>query len=77
MNIFKVLFKKNKITAKNVVFVEEVIKGKYTYFVYKAASKKDALVFLDTKTVSQPLHYIVVYTPEGNFGKDKDGGYEC
>jgi len=63
--------------SKKVIFAEKAIRGNKTYFYYDAPSKADALVFLDTQTVTQPLHYVVVYTPEGNFGKDKDGGYEC
>jgi len=45
-------------------------------FVQYTFNKADALAFLDTQIVTQPLHYVVAYTSEGNFGKDKDGGYE-
>ena len=75
--------KTNETTAKTngdikkVIFAEKAIRGNKTYFWYDAPSKADALAFLDTQIVTQPLHYVVVYTPEGNFGKDKDGGYEC
>jgi len=58
------------------VFVEDAIRGNRTYHVYNAASKSDALEFLDTQTVTEPLHYIAVYTPEGKYGKDINGGYE-
>jgi len=61
---------------KKVIFAEKVIRDNKTYFRYNAPSKADALAFLDTQIVTQPLHYVVVYTSEGNFGKDKDGGYE-
>ena len=76
MGIFSSLFKKDKISSNSVVFVEKTIKDKHTYFVHKAATKADALAFLATKTVTEPLQYIVVYTPEGKFGKDINGGYE-
>jgi len=61
---------------QKVIFVEKAIRGNKTYFCYDAPSKADALAFLDTQIVTQPLHYVAVYTPEGKFGKDKDGGYE-
>ena len=60
--------------SKKVIFDKKEIRGNKTYFWYDAPSKVDALAFLDTQIVTQPLHYVVVYTPEGNFGKDKDGG---
>jgi len=61
---------------QKAIFAEKLIRGNKTYFCYDAPSKADALAFLDTQIVTQPLHYITVYTPEGKFGKDKDGGYE-
>ncbi len=69
--------KKTAGNPKNVIFDKKDIQGNKTYFWYDAPSKTDTLAFLDTQTVIQPLHHVVVYTPEGNFGKDKDGGYEC
>ena len=62
--------------SQKVIFTEKIIRGNKTYFCYNAPSKADALAFLDTQKVTQPLHYVAVYTPEGKFGKDKDGGYE-
>ena len=61
---------------KKVIFAEKAIRGNNTYFCHDAPSKADALAFLEAQIVTQPLHYVVVYTPEGNFGKDKEGGYE-
>lgn len=50
--------------------------GPNTYEVYKAPSKASALEFLKTKTVTRGLYYVVIETPEGNWGKDKDGIYQ-
>jgi len=40
------------------------------YEVYRAKSKVDALAFLRGQEVKEERRYIVVETPEGNFGKD-------
>jgi hypothetical protein len=47
-----------------------------TYEVYTAKSKLEALQFLEQKQVMVPLYYIVVETPEGNWGKDQNGIYQ-
>ena len=47
-----------------------------TYEVYTADSKAAALEFLESKTVTKPLYYLVVETPEGNWCKDKMGMYQ-
>lgn len=47
-----------------------------TYETYKAANANAAKKFLAAKMVSKPLYYIVVDTPEGSWGKDKDGIYK-
>lgn len=49
--------------------------GKNTYECYKAPDKACALAFLKTKTVTKPLYYIAVDTPEGSFGRDINGCY--
>lgn len=49
--------------------------GKNTYECYKAPDKACALAFLKTKTVTKPLYYIAVDTPEGSFGRDVNGCY--
>lgn len=48
----------------------------FTYEVYRAKSKQQALAFLKTKEVHKKLYYIEVETPEGIFGRDIDGMYE-
>jgi hypothetical protein len=60
-----------------VKFIEKTVKkGIYTYETYEAATKADALAFLETVEVDKDFHYIVVLTPEGNWGKDRRGIYE-
>jgi hypothetical protein len=43
---------------------------------YNAPNKAAALAFLRENPVNRPLYYLVVHTPEGVFGRDKDGIYE-
>ncbi len=60
----------------NVVFREKFTKNQYTYEVYDAPSKDEAMTFLNSKNVDKKLYYVCVYTPEGNFGRDIMGIYE-
>jgi hypothetical protein len=67
--------------AFSVTFVREERKpgplgSTNTYRTYRGPSKAAAMAFLQANPVSQPLHYIVVETPEGNFGGDISGIYE-
>lgn len=50
--------------------------GTSVYEVYTAPNKASALAFLQTKTVSKKMYFIVVETPEGNWGKDIMGIYQ-
>lgn len=50
--------------------------GPYTYEVYSADSKQDALAFLKGKSVDAANYYIEVETPEGTFGRDVREMYE-
>ena len=60
----------------SVRFKEKYRKGNYTYEIYQANSRADAQAFLGDKVVTTKLYYIVVETPEGNFGRDKMGMYQ-
>lgn len=40
---------------------------------YKALDKDAALAFLKSTPVDKPLFYIIVHTPDGDVGRDKDG----
>ena len=60
----------------NVKFVKKYTKNGFTYECYEAKTKADAMMFLCGKEVTQGLYYICVDTPEGSFGRDKNGIYE-
>lgn len=47
-----------------------------TYEVHTADSKADALVYLGKKTVAKANYYVIIETPEGNWGKDMTGVFE-
>jgi hypothetical protein len=51
-------------------------KGQNTYEIYKAPSKTVALDFLKGKSVTKSFYYLIVETPEGNWGRDIDGIYQ-
>jgi hypothetical protein len=46
-----------------------------SYEMYNANRAEAARQFLLTRRVSEPLHYVVVETPEGNWGIDIEGLY--
>lgn len=50
--------------------------AKFTYEVYRAKTAQQAREFLEGKTVTEKLYYVVVETPEGNWGKDIKGMYK-
>ncbi|MDR2915362.1 MAG: hypothetical protein LBV74_11110 [Tannerella sp.] len=62
--------------AGNIVFVREDRDNNSVWRVHKAPCKADAMAFLSQQQVSRPLFYLIVETPEGNFGRDKDGFYQ-
>ena len=67
----------SKGNANKVVFSrEEEARGQFKYKIYKAQNKDDAIAFLSLQKVTKKMFYIVVETPEGNFGRDVDGIYE-
>jgi hypothetical protein len=46
-----------------------------TYEIYRGPDAATAQSFLSTKKVTQPRYYIIVETPQGNYGRDIDGIY--
>jgi uncharacterized membrane protein YhaH (DUF805 family) len=62
--------------AKNVTFIREDRDADSVWIVYKAPCKADAMAFLSRQQIVRSLYYVVVETPEGNFGRDKDGFYQ-
>lgn len=61
---------------EEIVFVREDKQGINTYVIYKGPDAVSAKVFLQTKPVTQRLYYIIVETPEGNYGRDISGMYK-
>ena len=49
----------------------------YTYEIFEAPNKATAMKFLERATVDKPLYYLLVETPQGNFGKDNGGIYDA
>jgi hypothetical protein len=64
------------VDTSGVTFVAVERRDEFTYEVYRANSKREALAFLKSKTVKWKLYYIEVETPEGTYGKDINGTYE-
>ena len=72
----KILIEPDIAKRKKVEFLREDKDNNNTWVVYKALSKVDAIAFLSKQVVDKPFYYVVVETPEGNFGRDKDGFYQ-
>lgn len=49
--------------------------GDATYETYKGTDAESAKAFLITKRVDKPMYYVIVDTPEGNWGMDVQGLY--
>lgn len=47
--------------------------NQYTYEYYRASGPEEARFFLEQTEVTLPLYYVMVETPEGKWGRDKDG----
>ena len=67
--------KASKATGK-ASYVRTDVNGPNTYVIHKAPSKLAALDFLKNTSVTKSLYYVIVETPEGNWGKDIDGIYQ-
>ena len=59
----------------SVEFVREEHDGPKTYRIHRGSSKSAAMTFLKARKVDRKLYYVVVETPDGNFGRDIDGIY--
>lgn len=49
----------------------------FTYELYEAPNRATAIKFLEKSVVDKPLYYLLVETPQGNFGKDNGGIYDA
>ncbi len=56
-----------------LVSLGKSVQDQYTYEYYRASSAEEAKYFLEQTAVTQPLYYVMVETPEGKWGRDKDG----
>lgn len=54
-------------------FLSREQQNQYTYEYYRAESVAAAKAFLEKKVVDLPLYYVMVRTPKGTWGRDKDG----
>jgi hypothetical protein len=82
MSLFSKLFGKNEETSSAAAsqskpprFMKKERVGNSTYEVYQGKDAVSAREFLLTKRVDESLYYIVVETPEGNWGMDVKGLY--
>lgn len=57
-------------------YIRTDYQGANTYDIYSAKSKSAALEFLKNKSVTKSLYYVIIETPEGNWGKDINGIYQ-
>jgi hypothetical protein len=64
------------VDTRSVKFLGKEQKDIYTYEVYRAKNRQQALAFLKGKTVTVENYYIEVETMEGNLGRDIKGIYE-
>ncbi len=62
-------------TTQSVEFVGKETSGANTYETYRAPDAETAREYLASREVLEDLYYIVVETPEGNWGIDKLGLY--
>ena len=56
-------------------FIRKERKGTATYEVYRGTDVESAKAFLMPRKVDKPQYYVVVETPEGNWGMDVKGLY--
>ncbi|MFN0018100.1 MAG: hypothetical protein ACKVP0_07575 [Pirellulaceae bacterium] len=67
-----VKFKKKYTENRNTI----VGPATYYYEVFTAKTAQEARDYLNTKAITAANTYCIVETPEGNWGKDKDGMYK-
>jgi hypothetical protein len=72
---------KNNVNIKKVKFVREerkpapITQQTMTYRIHRGPDAETAKAFLSQHPVTKPLYYVIVETPEGNYGRDIDGIY--
>ena len=63
-------------TEKKIVYGEQNNEVTLTYRIYKASNTASAKAFLKENPVNRSMYYVIVETPEGNWGRDIDGIYK-
>jgi len=70
--------------SNDVIFVREYdetsdrggTKNLVKYTIYRAGNKASAVSWLSKNPVTENFHYVIIETPEGNFGRDIQGIYQ-
>lgn len=63
------------VTDSGVEFVRKETSGQNTYETFRGPDAESAKEYLLTREVTEPQYYVVVETPEGNWGVDRLGLY--
>jgi len=63
-------------SSKEVAFMREDRDTDNVWSIHQASCKADAMAFLSSHPVDRPHFYLIVETPEGNFGRDLHGIYQ-
>ena len=64
-----------QVDTTSVQFAKTEQRKQFTYEVYKAPGREQALAFLKSKVVDKQMYYVEVETPEGICGRDVNGIY--
>jgi hypothetical protein len=64
-----------QVDTTSVQFAKSELRNRFTYEIYRAPNREQALAFLKSKVVNKQMYYIEVETPEGTFGRDLNGIY--
>ena len=64
-----------QVDTTSVQFTKTEQRRQFTYEIYRAPNREQALAFLKSKVVNKQMYYIEVETPEGTFGRDLNGIY--
>jgi hypothetical protein len=64
-----------QVDTSSVKFAKTEQRRQFTYEIYNAPNREQALAFLKSRSVSKPMYYLEVETPQGKFGRDLNGIY--
>ncbi|MBF9015864.1 MULTISPECIES: hypothetical protein [unclassified Oceanispirochaeta] len=72
---YTVSYQKEERESTEILVNDTMVPWEKIYQIYNGPDEKTAKSFLEGMPVDQDYYYIVVETPEGNFGRDKNGIY--